>query len=431
MEHDGEPWRNRARPMTQDVIAARTGAVLSRVFCGEDTHGEKSLNRATAFWQAQRDQPYLLLAHEVPRADYALSRRTYRVYEVVRASLFWSRYRQRRDLSMRGTGAPAVLQPPVGNDRFVCELLDKSLPCKLYFDLEFSRALNPDVDGDALQDAVLAACRRGFAEQFQDVACTDVVVLDSCKATKFSRHVIVELDHGATQFAGPADVGAFVRRHCLHLTVRGTGQEPQPFADVSVYSGRQPFRLYAAAKYTEPHRLLCAVHATQPWTTWDPDISLLQRSMVTYHARPATRLLRLVSSEVASSSTKPAPSQRTPGVPRPNVRHDDLCHVLSQVPGIAAVEPARFTFKAESAAVFIDTLCRTCPFRGRDHGHCTIYVHVDLPRARWRLRCRHPACARSTERWQQLPCRDAVDAWLSETWRPTVVGTDKAATLLS
>ena len=96
---------------------------------------------------------------------------------------------------MLGAAAQPICSRP-RLDRFVCELLTG--PCKFYFDLEFPRTPgNAGIDGDKLQGQLLACMRQrlltgeGFSQQqpWTPVHCTDVVVLDSSKAKKFSRQL--------------------------------------------------------------------------------------------------------------------------------------------------------------------------------------------------------------------------------------------------
>ena len=86
------------------------------------------------------------------------------------------------------------------------------------------------------------------------------------------------LDEGKTMFAGPKDVGrlvhAVIASNAGFMVASNNSDGGQvPFADPSVYTGRQPFRIYGAAKYNEPDRMLFPQgQAATSWATWDPDV---------------------------------------------------------------------------------------------------------------------------------------------------------------
>lgn len=477
----GEPWRNALRPFVQDAVDPRTGTVLGRVFCAQkpqfaapgsgnasprkrkpDDHaggsneeggGAKkvsptttyatSLDRALAWrgnLQHERGKPFLVLAHEKPRADYAETRRTIRVYEVVCADLFLHRYCNRRQLSMLGPGGAPVLQSPVACDRFACEVA--AGPCKLYFDLEFHTAFNESLDGDHLQGLLLRACEQRLRDEFTPpVACTRTVVLDSSKPGKFSRHVIVTLDGGATVFADARDVARFLEKFPDDaFAVAGKGGRRVSFFDTSVYNGRQPFRLYAAGKYSEPNRLLLP-REEGPWASWefrDPDRATLQHSMVTYHGEKVlqpgeTRTLRVSRFSALEAVPGKHPAAAPRGIDPPEeclfsgtkwdkaaqktAFPEGLLRVLFAVPEIAACEPISVTHKPQSNAAFVSCKGRYCEMAGRDHASNTAYVHVDLARGTFRVRCHSPSCSGGKLLpWRPLPqtCKAMINSFLAD-----------------
>ena len=142
--------------------------------------------------------------------------------------------------------------------RHAYELIEEDAPCRLYFDLEFSRALNPDTDGDALTRAWMALVEReveafpfegaaeaaGGAEGAESgggggapppppLKVEAYSELDSSTASKFSRHVIVHLSGGAL-FANNRHAGAFARHVAAKvprdsaLYVRGSAAAAPP-----------------------------------------------------------------------------------------------------------------------------------------------------------------------------------------------------------
>lgn len=513
--HDvGETWRNKNRPFWKDLVDSASGKVLSRVFCAQQQHqpntrkvdgtewkalklvdrdktlaketfsqavsakkraadGEEckrscgssgttyvtSLDRALA-WRAnlqhEHERPFLVLAHEKPRVDYAETRRTVRVYEVVCPRLFFARYANRRKLAMLGHEGDAMLQSPVAWDRFTCEVL--AGPCKLFFDLEFYTAYNKTLDGEELQRALLSACAERLQREFSPpVACTGTVVLDSSKPGKFSRHVIVTLDGGETVFGDARDVARFLRGFPEDsFSVAGPGGKSVSFFDFSVYNGRQPFRLYGAGKYNEPNRLmrLKSEPAWESWETRDPVSGTLRESMVTHHGdtllRPErVRVLQIPSPLTAGSPKKKVQCLEVPSGPAGDegqsgpdddaklhekrrlllqllqgdcsvAEQDTLPQVLLQVlfavPEIAACDPVSAVHKPQSHAAFISCRGRYCRMAGRYHRSNTAYVHVDLTRATFRVRCHSPNCARAKLLpWQTLPhaCKTLLNDFLA------------------
>ena len=191
--------------------------------------------------------------------------------------------------------------------RHYYELIREGTPCRLYFDLEYGRAANPDVtdeQGDRmtgeLVEEICVELERSFG--IGGVDRSSVVDLDSSTSKKFSRHLIFHLPGGVLFEDAPA-VGAFVkslvgrladeigtgelysRRPALsdHLFVRTGGSGPPPpisegggeddgatgvvqgedcgqrmsatttcFVDLGVYTRNRLFRLMGSAKYGKP-----------------------------------------------------------------------------------------------------------------------------------------------------------------------------------
>jgi hypothetical protein len=115
--------------------------------------------------------------------------------------------------------------------RHVYEIIREGYPCRLYFDVEFSRPDNPDLDGEEMMRELQKVVREVLAEVGvkggRDAGGTQgegagrsigtkrapvsFLELDSSTEVKFSRHVIVHLK-GGRLFRSNAHVGSFVRR---------------------------------------------------------------------------------------------------------------------------------------------------------------------------------------------------------------------------
>ena len=171
--------------------------------------------------------------------------------------------------------------------RHYYELIREKTPCRLYFDLEFSKLSNPsisEVDQETLMDEFLAELFTEFELQYGfEVKRCHVVDLDSSTKKKFSRHLIVHLSNKAL-FADAAAAGRFVkvfvgrlaeelstgqlqkRRNKLanHLFVNSappknpshditqtseTDKNTTCFVDLGVYTRNRLFRLLGSSKF--------------------------------------------------------------------------------------------------------------------------------------------------------------------------------------
>jgi hypothetical protein len=112
-----------------------------------------------------------------------------------------------------------LVDTPQGS-RHLYEVVREGWPCYLYFDIEYSRELNPATDGEAAMAAFLDFLPRGLKRLYpaQNIAVRpeDVIDLDSSTASKFSRHLIVRPRAAQIAFIDNIHMGAFVR-HLVDL----------------------------------------------------------------------------------------------------------------------------------------------------------------------------------------------------------------------
>ncbi|KAI9911470.1 hypothetical protein PsorP6_008931 [Peronosclerospora sorghi] len=173
------------------------------------------------------------------------------------------------------------------DQRHVYEIIREGVPCRLYLDLEFDRAINPHVDGDALVSTLLSLLQLQFylsivlqmvlnyLQCFQHrygihVRYQDIHQLDSSTPTKFSRHVIFHLPNGDL-FASNLHAGTFVRKLINDLVVVNNDKETpdqlytpfllnkesqndsvdkkQIFIDTGVYTRNRMFRVLGSSKF--------------------------------------------------------------------------------------------------------------------------------------------------------------------------------------
>jgi hypothetical protein len=171
--------------------------------------------------------------------------------------------------------------------RHYYELIREKTPCRLYFDLEFSKLSNPDINQEEayelLQDFIEELILE-FDRIYGISICNGSIVdLDSSTEKKFSRHLVVHLPRGEL-FADAAAAGRFVRvfvgrladevatgqmqekRKMLakHLfvnappsknpakTVHGEICSKSCFIDLGVYTRNRLFRIMASCKFGKP-----------------------------------------------------------------------------------------------------------------------------------------------------------------------------------
>ena len=156
-------------------------------------------------------------------------------------------------------------------DKHCYELMREDTQCHLYFDLEFSREANPDVDGESLVDHLLEL----IVEEFDTTPEIDsskfnpkehVIELDSTSATKFSRHLIIKLPDDQV-FENNSHCAHFVRKlmsrvesrrgedaRCDALFLKKNlddVERTETFIDLGVYTRNRVFRVYLSSKYSE------------------------------------------------------------------------------------------------------------------------------------------------------------------------------------
>ena len=201
--------------------------------------------------------------------------------------------------------------------RIPTQVILQDQPCWLYFDLEFSRLTNPELQPNlamtAFDETLSAFCQDvlGLA-----LDANSVIVLESSTPEKFSKHVVVHrlLDKEKDTtvplaFANNAQAGLFVNelvnyaranRECSsarHLFVQAPklsddGRETT-LIDESVYSRNRSFRLLFQSKFAKKRRLeLDEASGKRFFDYWRPHPSrALLETMVTF-VPPKTELFR-------------------------------------------------------------------------------------------------------------------------------------------
>jgi len=137
------------------------------------------------------------------------------------------------------------------------EVILENRPCWLYFDLDFSKVANPQLDKVAVLEQFRTLLRNFCFDKSMPFNESLAIYLDSSTDMKFSWHVIVK----AFAFKNNAQAGQFVAKlldyarqdHKFHLLfVRGDVDDADatvPVVDTAVYSRNRCFRVISQTKF--------------------------------------------------------------------------------------------------------------------------------------------------------------------------------------
>ncbi|KDO21180.1 hypothetical protein SPRG_22272 [Saprolegnia parasitica CBS 223.65] len=184
--------------------------------------------------------------------------------------------------------------------RHVYEIIQENHPCRLYFDLEFTKAYNPTVTApDALLDSLFRLLALAFYRDYGLRLERDAIVdLASSSAAKFSRHWVVAPKDNSGQsvlFQNNIHAGHFIKRmletylsdesHPFYVLKKdGT---KQLFIDTGVYTRNRAFRLWLSSKYGSDRVLTRCEEAGEV-----PDAAFLEASYICPTSAIGARLLQ-------------------------------------------------------------------------------------------------------------------------------------------
>uniref|UniRef100_A0A914W3G3 DNA-directed primase/polymerase protein n=1 Tax=Plectus sambesii TaxID=2011161 RepID=A0A914W3G3_9BILA len=144
------------------------------------------------------------------------------------------------------------------------ELILEGWPSRLYFDLEFYRDANVELDGDrCLAEFISCVCHQLHKCYGLVVTRNAFLDLDSSTGAKFSRHLIAHLPNNAV-FINNVIMGRFVEKLCDYLTSKGKALvlnrdgKAVPLCDRAVYTRNRNFRLFLSSKATQQNPLVLA-----------------------------------------------------------------------------------------------------------------------------------------------------------------------------
>ena len=153
------------------------------------------------------------------------------------------------------------------------EVIVDSQPCHIYFDLEFSKGLNPGRVISDMSNLIIVRLENFIPSYLGGGGRLDLeasMELDASDSAKASRHLVVRLaggramrDNKAVGMLVRAFMGSLTPADRVALTVRTRSGQPGCVVDAAVYDTNRPMRTLFSSKRTEPRRAF-ALHLDSP-----------------------------------------------------------------------------------------------------------------------------------------------------------------------
>ncbi|KAI1711436.1 DNA-directed primase/polymerase protein [Ditylenchus destructor] len=150
------------------------------------------------------------------------------------------------------------------NLRHFYEIIQEDRPCRLYFDLEYKKEYNLEVNSEEMLRQFIDVCVRFIYDTMNVQLDRDksFLILDSSSEIKFSVHIIVHFPEQRL-FQSSVALKPLVNRICEQMLNDNVGiiededGLPKLFCDRSVYTKNRNFRLFLSSKCgTSPNRVL-------------------------------------------------------------------------------------------------------------------------------------------------------------------------------
>ena len=290
------------------------------------------------------------------------------------------------------------------------EVIQEGQPCWLYFDLEFSKIVNPQLDADE----VLVQFRRGLkdfcAKEGVQYDESLTVVLDSSTESKFSKHVIVK----SLAFEDNIQAGGFVHTFVEHtrvlrqergsdsdlLFVRGDCEEAEAtktVVDTSVYTRNRNFRVLRQSKCGKNTPLQLEEGGVVVHESDSVECQVVQT--LASFVPNGTKVLPVDSRYEVRAVRQRAPGRSLDVVDMPEELRKVTSRMVEAWDKMRA-KKERCTWPPTTIGniwrpqngtgrFFTITLCnnRFCLARGRSHRSNNVYLKVDLHRGEFEQRC--------------------------------------------
>ncbi|XP_066996611.2 DNA-directed primase/polymerase protein [Anabrus simplex] len=314
------------------------------------------------------------------------------------------------------------------------EVIPEGCACKLYFDLEFSKELNPLHDGGKMTDVFIELVCSYIKKTFGIMVKREHVLdMDSTTEFKFSRHLIFQLPHAV--FKDNYSVGNFVKMICKDLALKKDSNsfnlnvsclnvddisklfilnskgESRLFCDEGVYTKNRHFRLYHSSKWKRNAPLILSKENTfHPSSSelnianMDEDTIVFLHSLITYLGNDVDSLKVLefgesgIQTPVNTHSTRSF-NEKCDGSSSPYPYIDMFIKQL--------VAPGKiyrwFYFASGNCVVYNIVGYRYCNNIGREHRSNNIKYVVSLNEKCYYQKCYDPECSGYRSKAFKLP----------------------------
>eukprot|EP00834_Sanchytrium_tribonematis_P001888 NODE_50_length_31184_cov_0.705099.p9 type:complete len:365 gc:universal NODE_50_length_31184_cov_0.705099:4712-5806(+) len=138
------------------------------------------------------------------------------------------------------------------DEKHFYELIPIASPCHLYFDLEFYTKYNMELNGNELLELFIQQLKLFINLQIHREV-KDIVVLDSSRDEKYSKHLLIHLENAI--FKSNWDCLNLVNNFLSDCELVGKSfkvnieNDVSNFCDLSVYSKNRQFRLFLSSKF--------------------------------------------------------------------------------------------------------------------------------------------------------------------------------------
>jgi len=294
-------------------------------------------------------------------------------------------------------------------ERCTYEVIPQSSKCKLYFDLEFSKPLNPQSSGEKMVELLIKATTYTMQEVFDaEVTESDILILDGTTETKFSQHLIFQSQNAV--FQDNIHAGSFVQYLVNQLkeskvpNLSATEQQSLfinndkgntvSLCDLGVYTKNRNFRLFLSTKFGKNVPLIIAKN-----NSFRPALSnneaLFNASLISYFEdEKSVHQLLTFAKDVSGKSKHHDQKSLDPTLNgykmSPWNEIDDFIMKLA-TPGTIH---HWVYYEQSETIVYVIQGNRYCSSIGREHKRNQIKYVVNLPNATYYQTCFDPDCTR-------------------------------------
>lgn len=319
-------------------------------------------------------------------------------------------------------------------DRHTYEIIREFKPCKLYFDLEFDRKVNPDRNGHLMVEIFMKIVCAALKNKF-NLACdkTSVLNLDSTSENKFSCHLIFP----DVIFENNYSAGWFVKQLCFELRaiqdtnsldlLKGIAESKDSvenlfvttdkgqrilFCDEGVYTKNRHFRLYKSSKYGKNTVLHLSEFNHFPVEKNEPvsrEQFVFLSSLITYCDAQVSSLLKfepnLTMAPKMNSKCIPFSGDKcSNSSPSP---YSDIDKCINDLVSPGRIYRATF-FPEKKIVVYDITGNRFCHNIGREHKSNNVMYVVNVETLSYYQKCYDPDCSNFKSETKRLPVTEDI-----------------------